>query len=290
MRVAHIIMAHKNPAQLSRLTKSLRHPNFDIYIHIDAKVPIHQFEEILTNHAEVFFIKERSTCNWGGFSLFKGIIECLKQVLNTGIEYDYINLISGQDYPVKTADEIFNFLKAKKGTIFISFEDSSNSEWWRTATHRYERYHLTDFNFTGKYALQWLLNKITPIRKFPDSMKLYGGNKSCWWTLTNESAVYIVNKLKNRPDLYNFLKFCWGTDEFIIPTLIMNSELKNKVINDNLRYIDWSEGNAHPKILLSSDYNMIKDSNMLFARKFDSVIDDNILNMIDADNFGTNHQ
>lgn len=279
MRVAHIIMAHKNPNQILRLAKSLDHPMFDIFVHIDAKIAIEEFE-ILNSIPNLSFIKKRSECNWGGFSLFKGIVSCLKQVSEAG-DYEFINLLSGQDYPIVSSQYMYDYLENRKGTIFISFEESSESEWWKNAAPRYEQYHLTDYNIKGRYLLQNLINKLAPTRKFPENMRLYGSNKACWWILTRESASYVISKLEEAPKLYRFLKFCWGTDEFVIPTLIMNSPLKTKVVNDNLRYIDWSEGNPHPKLLGLLDFKNIMQSNMIFARKFDTELDEAILDEID---------
>lgn len=280
MRVAHLIMAHKNPAQLVKLVERLLHPNIDIYLHIDAKVGIDQFET-LRKIPDLLFIKNRSTCNWGGYSLLKGIVQCVEEILQSDRKYDFINMISGQDYPIQSAECIYNFLVEKKGNIFISFEESHESDWWKKASNRYEKYHLTDYKIRGRYFIERLINMIMPKRRFPGNMTLYGGNKSCWWTLSRDSAAYIVSKVNNSPELTNFLKLCWGTDEFVIPTLIMNSYLKEKVINDNLRFIDWSEGNAHPKILRNSDFEEIRNSKMLFARKFDMEIDQEILEKID---------
>ena len=77
--------------------------------------------------------------------------------------------------------------------------------------------------------------------------------------------------------MVNFLKFTWGSDEFIIPTILMNSPYQNKIINENYRYIDWSEGNVSPKTLTIGDYDKIINSDDLFARKFDMDIDKEIL-------------
>lgn len=85
-----------------------------------------------------------------------------------------------------------------------------------------------------------------------------------------------------------FLKFCWGTDEFVIATMIMNSPFKDQVVNDNLRYIDWSEGNANPKILGLEDFDPILSSNMLFARKFDEHHDREILDKLDQSTGASN--
>ena len=51
-------------------------------------------------------------------------------------------------------------------------------------------------------------------------------------------------------------------------------------IADNLIYVDWSSGKAHPKILTVDDYEAMKSSSKLFARKFDMETDSVILKML----------
>lgn len=48
----------------------------------------------------------------------------------------------------------------------------------------------------------------------------------------------------------------------------MNSKLKHHIINNNLRYVDWSVQNP-PKVLDIDDYLKIKKSNCLFCRKIE---------------------
>jgi len=280
MRVAHIILTHKNHDQLVRLIKTLQHPQFDFYIHLDAKVPLSELEG-LKELPNVKLITNRIACNWGGFTILQAIFNSINEVLNSGVAYEFINLLSGQDYPITSPQHIYDFLHKQKGKNFISFDAEHDSDWWKTAFDRYEKYHFTDLNFKGKFLAEKIINMITPARKFPGYTKLYGGNKSTWWTISSDCAAYLNEKFSNSPKMTSFLKYCWGTDEFVIPTLIMNSPYKEQVVNDNLRYIDWSEGNANPKLFVLSDFDDIRRSNMLFARKFDEYHDENILNKID---------
>lgn len=62
----------------------------------------------------------------------------------------------------------------------------------------------------------------------------------------------------------------------------MNSDYKNNIYkyditeNDSnmaLRYIDWKTGPQYPRVLNENDFDKIKNSNCLFARKFDENID-----------------
>lgn len=282
MRIAHIIMAHKNPKQLLRLIKSLEHPNADFFIHIDKKVLKEEFK-IIEDLSQVKFIKNRINCNWGGNSLFLGILSSLNEVVSDNIEYDFINLLSAQDYPLTSAENIFNFLQSSPQSNFISYDESRETEWWKKAVSRYEKHHFTDLSFRGKYLLQKIVNKISPVRKFPMEMELYGSCKSTWWTISGNCAKYVDEIFTNNKQLRNFLKYSWGTDEFAFASIVMNSSFKDSVINNNLRYIDFSQGHAHPKTLLIEDYDKIVSSKMLFARKFDDQVDESILDRIDAE-------
>lgn len=281
MRIANIIIAHKNPVQLERLLKAMYHSDFDFYIHLDKKFSIEPFD-YLSELPQVNFIKERMVCNWGGFSLVETAIRSIDEILQTGIKYDFINLLSAQDYPLKSTHEIYDFFSRRLGQSFISFDSSNDTVWWREAEQRYTKYHLTDINFKGKYFIEKMINKVLPERKLPLSIgRLYGGNRSCWWTLSLECALYILNYFKTHPKLVRFLKFTWAADEFIIPTLLMNSPLKDKIIAENYRYMNWTYGQPHPKILTLTDYQDLSASTMLFARKFDDSVDKHILDKLD---------
>ena len=280
MRIAHIIFAHKNPDQLERLINALNQPNFDIYIHIDKKIDIKPFV-YLSTLSRVYLINNRKKCNWGGFGMIEAMISSIDQIQQSGIGYNFVNLLSGQDYPIKNADEIYDFFNQKIGHSFVSYDDSAETKWLKDATKRYRFYHFTDVNFKGKYILQNVVNTILGDRKFPKSLKMYGSNKSSWWTISYESAVYLSSYLKANRKLMRFFKFTWGSDEFVIATVLMNSVYKDKIINENYRYIDWSGGKAHPKILTIDDYDNLKKSDILFARKFDIKVDTDILDKID---------
>jgi hypothetical protein len=78
-----------------------------------------------------------------------------------------------------------------------------------------------------------------------------------------------------------FFKHAGLPDEIFFQTILLNSHFKSQLVNDNLKYVDWSDLLAHPAILLTRDYEKLIDSTSLFARKFDETVDANILEMID---------
>ncbi|WP_411275593.1 beta-1,6-N-acetylglucosaminyltransferase [Daejeonella sp.] len=279
MRIAHIIMAHKSPYQLERLVVAMQHKMFDLYIHLDKKSDIRDFNHI-AGHNNVFFIKNRIECNWGGFSFVKAILNAMTEVLSSGRTYQFVNLMSGQDYPLRTVEELYKYLGENLNMSFLAYERVDHS-WWEHAVSRYKFYHFTDFKLMGSYLFQKVTNKLMPHRKFPLDLTLYGSTNSSWWILSADAARYLVDFIKDNSKLKSFMKFTWGADEFLITTIIMNSPFKDKVINDNLRHIDWSSGDAHPKVFAKIDLNDLVNTNKFFARKFDVNVDKDILDLID---------
>ncbi|WP_443939081.1 beta-1,6-N-acetylglucosaminyltransferase [Pedobacter sp. MW01-1-1] len=285
MKIAHIIMAHKNPEQIKRLIESLNHPNFYFFIHLDKKVSIQDFEFIGTL-PRVHFIKKRISCNWAGYSFVEAMLSATKEVLESGQPFSHINMLSGQDYPIKNVNEIDDFFKQNTEKSFLTYQSATEESWWEHAKNRVEDYHFIDFSYKGRYFVQWLANAILPKRTFPLNVKLYGKNDSSWWAITSDCAKYLVQFVEKNTKLQRFMRYTWGSDEFLIPTVLLSSIFANTIVNNNLRQTDWSAGGANPKIFLKEDFKSLATSDKLFARKFDQEVDSEILDQIDAQLLG----
>ncbi|WP_231427164.1 beta-1,6-N-acetylglucosaminyltransferase [Pedobacter sp. Leaf250] len=280
MKIANIIMAYKNPQQIMMMLNAMEYPNFDFYIHVDKKVDIKDFL-YLQDLPNVYFISNRTVCNWGGFQFVTAIFKSLDEVIQKNINYEFYNLLSAQDYPIKPMNIIADFFKDNIGKSFISYDMEGNEQWWAHAKSRYETYHFTDFKFRGKYFLQRLINYVTPKRKFPISAKLYGTCVSSWWSISKNAAVYLNDYVKNNDKLMRFMKYTWAADEFLIATLLMNSPHQKYIVNNNLRMITWEDSLPNPIILTTKNFDAISESKMFFARKFDIAVDREILIEID---------
>lgn len=279
MKIAHLIMVHKNPSQVKRLIDTLAHEDFDFYIHLDKKADMDEYAH-LAAIPRVKFIEKRHWVRWASYRFTEAILQGVREILATDEQYDFINLLSGQDYPIKPVESIYNFFARHIGCSFLSFEREGSS-WWSHAITRVEQYHTTYFNFKGQYKLQAIANNVLPKRKFPLPYTLYGGPYGSWWTMSNDCANYLIEFIDKNSKLRRFTQFTWGSDEFLISTILMNSPYKDRIVNDNYRYIDWSQGGANPKSLTVADANKLAHSHKLFARKFDINQDAEILDLID---------
>ncbi len=276
MKTAFIILTHRNPTQLERLLKKLAHPGIDCYVHIDAKCDMAEWEPVLSL-PQTYTVQPRTDIKWAGYSMVEATLHCMEAVRNSGIKYSYVTMTSGQDYVIKPANEIYEFLTKPSDLQYIGLISDAELQPMLSKTNDY---HLVEYNFPGKFRLAQLFTKLMPARKPPLGMRLYSGSQ--WWTLSLDCMNYLLNQIREHPAISRFFKFTWGPDEFIFQTLLMNSPYREAVTGYDLHYIDWSAGKEHPKNLGADDIDKMMASPLLLARKFDINKDPDVLDLIDA--------
>jgi len=82
MKIACIILAHQNPAQLIRLLERLQHPSIDCWVHIDSKCDSQLFSAI-NKMENVFEIKPRLNLRWGNFNIVLAMINGLTSSISS---------------------------------------------------------------------------------------------------------------------------------------------------------------------------------------------------------------
>ncbi|RVU01821.1 hypothetical protein EOD41_07645 [Mucilaginibacter limnophilus] len=280
MRFALLIITDSPVRQIKRLVDKMNTGNFDFYIHVDKGIDQDTYKELFDT-PNVYFVKNRVHVRWAGYTTQQAIFNGIKEIVASNREYAFINLLSGQDYPIKSAGHIEQFLKENVGKQFIkcwSFDDD-----WQEANRRVNRYHFVNLSFKGKYRVEQLINLFVKRNPKPQNLKFYGSN-STFWTLSPDCAMYVVTYVETNESLLRFLKFSWGTDEFVMQTVIMNSHYSDQVVNNNYRYIDWSAGGVKPKTLTVADFDRIVASSDIFGGKFNIEVDEKVLDLIDAAN------
>lgn len=276
MRIAHLILTHKNPAQLERLIGALSHPAFDCYIHVDKKTDITPFR-YLAEKENVYFLADRAPIYWAGYGTISATLKGFRTILDNPA-YDYINVISAQDFPLTSAENIYRHLCDHEGAEFITCENITDQ--WPAAAHRVHKYHLINWRIPGKHRLERLVNRLMGPRKFPlEDFTVVG--RSNWFTITREAAAYVLAFLKQHPEVDRFFWYSWGADELIFATILYNSHFRDK-IRDCLIYVDWrGQTEGHPRILLTKDLPDMLASGKLFARKLDMNVDAELFGLLE---------
>jgi Core-2/I-Branching enzyme len=277
MKVAHILLVHKNPQQIIRLVKRLAHPNVDCWIHIDKKFDTVDFRSVLSKE-NVFFIETNIMVDWGCYNTVEAMLLSLRNVLSANKDYDYINFLSGQDYVLHPPGTFLKYLKANNGKEFIGIQPYKATN---QNIIRIEKYHLNGYSFTGKDFLQRVINKVLPNRKFPYPFEIRKGPQ--WFTISKEASKYVLDFIDRNIKFVKYFKLVDAPDEFFFQTILYNSDFRLNIIDGVFHYTDWSENKRNPKLLTMQDRDNILNSPYFFARKFDIEVDISILNTIDKE-------
>ncbi len=279
MRIAHLLLVHVMNNQLIRLVNRLQHENCHVFIHIDKKTPIEPFL-VLEKDYNVTLIKNRVFVNWGGYSIVQATLNGFEEIIKSKTQYNTVNLLSGQDYPIKNINYIYDFYKQNASTAFIETRNVFND--WTEAIPRITKFHFPDDRLPGSVLLEMILGFILPKRKIPNSLIPVG--RSQWFTLPMECVEYILNYINENSKVVDFFKYTWAPDELFFSTILFNSKYKETIVSNNLRYIDWATGTPSPKVLTIADAESLKNSKCLFARKFNEEFDSIILDFLDEMN------
>ena len=149
------------------------------------------------------------------------------------------------------------------GIIYIYIKPNT-SEWDKQRISRYR------FNIKNEIISNTIFNiqeKIN-INRVKNIKVKKGYN---WASLTNKSVEVLLEK-ESMIKRMTFASLC--ADEIYKQTILCKYAADTIFYDEygnttDLRYVDWSEGEDHPKILDDTDYEKIMSSGKLFARKFD---------------------
>lgn len=275
-KLAILIHAHTKPNQLARLVASLQHRQVDIYINIDGKVDISEFKQ---NIKGAYFLMNRVEVFWGRFSQLEQILNSFQEILETKHSYSHILFISGLDYPAKSISYIINFLNDNKEKSFIDYHELKNDSWSNLMKKRYQYWHfLPKYDLRNNRIVKKILLKIGFKRKYPFAKVYYG---SCWFCLSINCVEYILSYTKTHTKILDFFRYAGCSDELYIQSVLINSPIKDNMINNIHRYFDWADKGKSPKILTKSDYDKIIASGAWFARKLDQDTDAELFDMLD---------
>ena len=284
MKIAILLLCHKNIEQINRFLDLFCDKHYGIFVHIDKKSNIGEHIHLNPN-VRLLPDDKRVDVKWAGYSQIEATNNLIELAHSIG-KFDYYWLCSGQDFPIKSNTDILSFFYSKPKcnyiNLFCSLHNGSEKsthydkrndiryldflmgrEWWKKILRRSYVFLTGGYNYTFPFFKRKL-----------DDMKFYFGSQ--WWCLNNDTIEWIINYHHNHPIYDSYFRRVSTPDESYYHTLVMNSPYKIERL-DYLHYIEFSENEPSPRILVSADIDLLNNTSFLMARKFDSNIDNNVI-------------
>lgn len=274
MKHAICILAHKNWDRLFDLIDTLGSSLVDVYLHIDLKARNDFNRYVITNNlkcAPNVYIIESKSVSWG-YSQLTVELSLFREVLKLKERYNYVHLISGQDFPLMPTKSIVDICNAMN-VDFLSYNTGCDK-------NRYLR-RLKYYNILVPYVRTSFL--CAYIRKFFMFLQIcLGVNRlrSCpltfevganWMSITIESLKYIVDEF---PKYERYFKHGISAEESY-KQMILKTRQGSRIVNNCKRFVVFDHLQPSPKTLTIDMLDKIEASDAFFARKFDDSIDRN---------------
>lgn len=300
MKHAYLIIANSSYQQLKVLINLLDDNRNDIYLMIDKKSKLNDCPQIKTKKSNIYYLPSIPIF-WGEYSGIQAEMMLFKAAFKK--KYKYYHLLSGQDLPITSQNNIHNFFDNCHDKIFVSYQTSTIDEVKdKIKPHLFRKYY-NDGVRNKKSNVNCIFRIFISIYRHVESMVLkilFNDNDfeniktgPNWVSIDNSTVALLIDSEK---EIFNLFHKGKVIDEMFVQTIVsMNKEQLNKVSDPteyhsspntylgNLRYVVKNSDDAHPKTFTFNDFNEIlkaKDEGYLFARKFDIEKDKSIINEI----------
>lgn len=289
---AYLIIAHDEWEMLKTLVECLDDNRNDIFIHVDKKVDggVYKSATACCTQAGVYFIDNQKRINvrWGDYSQIMCELTLFEESRAHG-DYAYYHLLSGHDLPIKSQDYIHKFFEdIPNGANLVgtATSDFNIQDCWKKTKYycifpKYQRCSPASLQktFSALRKVSYCIQRLFCIHRKWGNIQPYKGVN--WVSITSDFVDYILSK---KEYIEHQFKYVSCGDEIFIQTLIHNSDFKSTLyqpIEDFggcMREIDWERGK--PYVFTVEDFEMLKKSEMLFARKFSYKVDADIIREI----------
>lgn len=270
---AILIIAHRDPKQVLNLAKIMR-KRFEVYIHFDKKMELPITIQKNLRKEKVHYYQQTDV-HWGGWSIALVAINLMKEALKNP-EITYVHVISGQDWPLKPINDIYNYFE-QNNKAYMNFFKAKDIKKSGEQIIQWQKYYFPYDNMNrrslyGKIyhrcsMMFQTLFRVDKFKKLGINMEIYSGSN--WCDLPRDIAIYALNYLDNHPNVLRMFQTGCFSDEFWMQTIIGNSKYSNRIDNDIHRYILWKhKHSSYPAILDEEDYENIQSGNYFWGRKF----------------------
>lgn len=299
IRLAFIFSVNgRSIRQIKRLIKQLYSPRHFYLVHVDKQNDFlfNFLDDELSKVSNIIITRERFYTIWGGSELLEMILNSIRTLI--GFKWNYVINLSESDYPIKSLSELESYLAQLDGMNFLKFHSQNNDAFIRKQG--------LEVLFLQCENRMWRLNKK---RDLVQNIHFTGG--SDWFVIHHTFASYLINNLYANINSINndsnhhlvntlrqFFNYTLLPAESFFHTILKNTKFCTRLVNNNLKITNWKRKigckcqyrhivdwcGCSPNVYLEQDWLKLKSTfskPLFFARKFDPLIDHNIINQVE---------
>lgn len=220
MKIAYLMHSDRGYEELVETLNQLTKQGDHVFIMINDNDLREQIQFVYMDYSKVHISHTQEFAQEGDLSMARGTLIQMKEALHLDTTFDYfINLNDGM-LPIKSRNEIVNFLEQNKGTDFY-YVDASEKEEPELRKQVLKYYPFTNLlafphgKFTRAITKGFAsLLSFLHIRRTLEDEIMIG---SPWFMLSNESATLLAENFAYCSTTY---KLSWYAEELYIPMML----------------------------------------------------------------------
>ncbi|XP_066481021.1 N-acetyllactosaminide beta-1,6-N-acetylglucosaminyl-transferase-like [Tiliqua scincoides] len=271
--LAYALSLHKDFGTFERVFRALYAPHNVYCVHVDEKAP-QQFrrdvERLVGCFPNAFLASRAEPVIYAGVSRLQADLNCMRDLLRSGVRWKYVLNMCGQDFPLRTNRDVVRYLKGFRGSNITPGTLPP-----APITVRTKYVYKEHIGKEASYMQRTAQLKAPP----PHNLTIYFG--SAYVALTRPFVEFIFEDPRAR-DLLEWSKDTYSPDEHFWVTLNripgVPGSMPNASWEGDLRAIKWSDmakehGGCHGHyvrnicIYGTGDLNWLLNSRHLFANK-----------------------
>jgi len=285
---AFLIFAHKQPNLMGRTIRRLEAENHYFFIHVDKKTKNYSdFKLAVKDIPNVFFHEDRFAVYHAGSSHLLATLALMRDVIRLVPDYDYIHIISAQDYPLRSNEQFDAFFENTSHSFMYLDEEelhNKNINYLKRGVNEFH-FNRTSTTLAKIYEKLRLGSIIALFYKRAPIKNLHGGWD--WYSWNKKVLDAFMQYINQNPQYLKRFNHTVCPTEKIVQTFVCDKTEQLEIETTNpLRYISWHahrpvDTDYRPFTLTEQDYDFIIDSKAFFCRKVDEIESAKLLDMID---------
>ncbi|XP_044909401.1 beta-1,3-galactosyl-O-glycosyl-glycoprotein beta-1,6-N-acetylglucosaminyltransferase 7 isoform X3 [Felis catus] len=276
--LAYIVTTHKDLAMFVQLLRSIYVPQNLYCIHVDKKAPkkYKSAVQTLVNCFENIFVSsKRGRVAHTGFTRLQADLTCMRDLVRSKFQWNYVLNLCGHDFPIKTNKEIIRYIRSK-------WTDKNITPGVMQPPHVASETNGSRLEFTPEGSIYG-----SPNRRFkdepPHNLTIYFG--SAYYVLTRKFVEFVLTDIRAK-DLLQWSRNIQSPEQHYWVTLNRLKDAPGATPDagweGDIRAIKWrnEEGSVHDGckgryvhescVYGPGDLPWIIRSPSLFASKVDS--------------------
>jgi hypothetical protein len=291
VKLAYLVVSHRNPRQVLRLVTALDEgPAAHVFVRHDQRQS--RLEAAEVEQAGGRLIDDGLPVEWGGWSHLRMLLASV-ELMAGELDPDWLMVLSGQDYPLRPLAQVEQRLASAEHDAYLG-------DAWQLQTSALPPPPAEEFFLRYAYfhlpapGLRWFPRRLRRAVYYRDRPRRFGirlprlpfrDDLRCWvssdWPTLNRRALQAVLRTKREERrLMRHYRHTFAPAESFFATALMN-DAALRVADDDRRFVRFQPGAPSPDVLTSTDLNQLQTSGADFARKFDIAVDARVLDLLD---------